>query len=185
MTPRRILITLTDAEIAHASLCAGLRRCSSADLKPAHGLDEAKCDPWTQEMNSVAAELAVAKATGRYWCGGVNTFKSNDVVGLQVRWSKPDTSCLLIRSSDADLDTFVLVTGHMPTFELRGYMRGAEAKNGVWFRAPNGRPGCYFVPQFALYPMAPLVDAAQVRLTEVILDIELEEQERRAIAEQS
>jgi len=116
---------------------------------------------WEQEITSSLAELAVAKALGRYWDGSVNTFKRGDVSRLQVRFTLHAEGRLIIRAEDADQDVFVLVIGLGPReFHVAGWIRGRDGRKPQWLTRPDpGRLHCWAVPQDALRPVKENGDA--------------------------
>lgn len=108
-------------------------------------------DTWDMDILSAMAEMAVAKALNVYWDGSVNTFKMPDLQGnIQVRHTKVKDGRLIVRPSDQDDDIFVLVTGTAPTFTVVGKIDGWNAKNNRWWTNPNGKRGCFMVPQRSL-----------------------------------
>jgi hypothetical protein len=148
-------VTLTPLEQAQAQLVAEARATASKDKPNRHGL---KVKSWDQELNAAAAELAVAKLTGRYWCGGVNTFKDEDVYGgLQVRHSTYDNGNLIVRDPDNSDHYFVLVTGHIPNFSVHGYLPGWKAKEYVYWGTKNDRDCAWWVPQNDVFDIGDLV----------------------------
>jgi hypothetical protein len=101
---------------------------------------------------SVGAEMAVAKALDRYWVPGINTFKGPDVShNIQVRYTK--TGSLIVRPPDSSAEYYFMVTGNMPEYTVWGYIKGEEAKQEKYKRAPGGRPPAFFVPKRDLIPV--------------------------------
>jgi hypothetical protein len=101
---------------------------------------------WTEGIEGAAAELAVSKYLGVYWCGG-GMYKNPDVAGnLQVRWASSHHYQLIVRPLDPDEDYYVFVTGEMPNYRLHGFIKGSDAKREDRLDAPNGRPPAYFAP---------------------------------------
>lgn len=130
---------------------AALRR----DLPDRHGID--RDDGWRAHIEGACGEMAFAKAVDRYWCGSINTFRAGGDVGdIQVRTRSRHDYELIVRASDRDGDAFVLVTGAAPNFRVRGWIRGAAAKNAQWIREHGGRAAAYFVPHAALRPVLEL-----------------------------
>ncbi len=127
----------------------GCRRYMSAlykGLKDGHGLDP-EVDGWAIHIEGAAGELAFAKATNRYWSGSVDTFKRGGDVGLfQVKTRSKHKYDLLVRPGDKDDDTFVLVTGQIPVFRVRGWCLGWEAKLAKFSQTHGDRPAAFFVP---------------------------------------
>lgn len=145
---------------AYTAGCVGLKRrlCAiySGKAKKPHS-DE---DPWAVDIDGAMAELAVAKALDRYWPGWVDTFKSCDVSHFQVRYTKHASGRLIIRDNDADDHIYLLVVlGSSPsgyTFQLIGWILGAEGKQPHWIDNPNRGEPAFWVPQHALKSLAEL-----------------------------
>ncbi len=146
-------ILLAQHEIEMAAQ-VGLRRQLEAlqrNLPDRHGYNGR--DGWTVHIEGAAGELAVAKTLGRFWNGSVNTFHNGGDVGkIQVRTRSKDDYDLIVREDDRDGDYFVLVTGCIPSFEVRGWILGTDAKRPEWLQTHGGREAAYFVPAAALTP---------------------------------
>lgn len=141
-------------ELQQAASVAEARHVKSIldGRKPAYGAKE----EGSLEMHyqGAYAEIAAAKALGRYWPGSVDTFSREDIPpNIQVRATKNSSNRLIIRPSDNPKHAYVLVSGNAPNFTLHGWMFGEHAQNNEWVDAPGGRPGAWFVPQSALYPI--------------------------------
>jgi len=104
---------------------------------------------WDADIQAAAAECAVAKALGKYWPASVNTFKGKPDIppDIEVRQTHHANGRLLIRERDDPGYKYVLVTGRIPTFEIRGFILGNDGKNHLFQDAPNDRAPAYFVPQ--------------------------------------
>ena len=115
-------------------------------------------DEWSAHILGALGEAAFAKATNRYWSGGVNTFKAADIgSNIQVRTRSKASYDLIVRSADRDDDVYVLVTGGPTEFVLHGWIRCGDAKRDE-FKANYGMHGeAYFVPKSELNPIEPLV----------------------------
>lgn len=114
-------------------------------------------DDWGIHIEGACGEIAAAKAMNRYWSASVNTFKNGGDVGqIQVRTRSRADYDLLIRDNDRDGDVFVLVTGKIPNFCVRGWIVGLDGKKDVWRKGHGGRPPAWFVPQSALQPIEAL-----------------------------
>lgn len=110
-------------------------------------------DEWNAHILGALGECAFAKATGRYWSGSVNTFKSGGDVGkaIQIRTRSKHEYDLIVRRDDGDDDLFVLVTGGPHEFRVHGWIRGCDAKSDEW-RADHGNHGeAFFVPKERLW----------------------------------
>lgn len=96
-------------------------------------------------------ELAFAKYREIPWDESVDTYHGTpDVGGVEVRATTYEDGHLVIRDNDADDRIFVLVTGSAPEVEIRGWIRGADAKRDEFLRDPHGYRQAWFVPQDAL-----------------------------------
>jgi hypothetical protein len=109
--------------------------------------------------------MAFAKAAGIYWDAAFDTFSKPDVGSFQVRTRSRSDYELLVRQCDADDERFVLVTGTMPEFSVRGWILGADAKQERWLRTHGGRPPAYFVPHSELQPIEKIFDPTVARLS--------------------
>jgi len=115
-------------------------------------------DEWSIHILGALGECAFAKATNRYWNGGVNTFKCGGDVGesIQIRTRSMHHYDLIVRRDDEDDDAFVLVTGGPHDFEVRGWMLGKDAKDDK-YKANYGNHGeAFFVPSRDLLPIGQL-----------------------------
>lgn len=136
-------ITLTPFETAVCELWA-LERMKESEKK---GLSVSKISRvWGEEITGTLCELAVAKYLGVYPEFTVNTFKAPDVSGLQIRGTTHPAGRLIVRPDDRDVDVFVLVIRNFNTFDIKGWVTGAKAKQVGTKEAPNNRPPCWFVP---------------------------------------
>jgi len=106
-----------------------------------------------RDIQAAAAEMAFAKARKMYWDFSVNTFKKPDVAHIQIRHTIRSSGRLIVRPDDSDDETFVLVTGEIPNFTLRGHIKGRDAKQDQFLNNPGGGKPCWMVPQGDLKPI--------------------------------
>ena len=144
-------ITLEPYEIIMGAMVGVRRRVSSIAKKLDRGSTQG--DPWGIDIEGALAEVAVAKALGIYFSGSVDTYKSPDLAGIQVRWTPLDQGRLIVRDQDNDNENYILVTGTCPNYKISGWIEGFNAKDSQYISAPNGRSAAYFVPQESLKPM--------------------------------
>jgi hypothetical protein len=151
-------VVLSWFEIAMAADVAIRRRVEAIRLKS--NTLEWTGDAWSVDIEAAAGELAVAKALNRYWDGSVNTFqRAGDVGHLQVRSAPKESHSLIVRERDKDTDVFILVTGKIPAFRIRGWIMGRHAKRAEWRRNPSGHEPAYFVPPSSLQSIENLMPA--------------------------
>jgi hypothetical protein len=159
---------LTTLEIINGALAGVLRAADDLEKGLGHSYGADPETRWQRQIAGALAEVAVAKHFGRYWngCCGVS---AQDVIGLEVRYSRLDNSCLLIKKNDRPDDRFVLVTGLAPEgFAFRGWLYAREGQLPKYWEDRSGcnRPA-FFVPQSVLRPMEelrPLIVTATVKV---------------------
>jgi hypothetical protein len=106
-----------------ASLKRGLQQCA--------GHEGAS---WNVHLEGASGEMAVAKHLNVYWGGGINTFKDDDLPGLQIRLRTRHDHDLILRKQDSERAIWVLITGTSPDFWIRGWIYGHEAKKPEWLQ---------------------------------------------------
>lgn len=144
-------VTLNWTELMIASHVGCLRRVSSMKqgFKNRHGMEPG--NEWQIDMEGACGEMALAKCLGQYWGGSVNTFKmGGDVGDLQVRTTSQHNHSLIVRPDDWEASKFWLVTGMAPSYTVRGWIVGRDAKRDDWLHSYNDRPPAWFVPQASL-----------------------------------
>lgn len=144
-------IHLSMEEMAIVSLISGLRRGESKTngRKDNHGFSGENA--WDIEIEGCAAEMAYCKMRGQYWNGSVCSFKKADCgQNVQIRHTTLEKGSLIVREADNDDHYYVLVTGRAPVFTITGWIKGSDAKNEKFKKAPNGREPAYFIPQSSL-----------------------------------
>jgi YD repeat-containing protein len=108
---------------------------------------------WGNDIESTGGECAFATAYGYPWPKPFEQRKDGDVDGKEVRWTWRKNGRLLVHDDDDGSRVFVLVTGLMPNYVLRGWCFGWEAKQPKFWDEPQpGRP-CYCAPQRILWDM--------------------------------
>lgn len=154
-----IEVELTKYEAYMAADVGCRRQISSAYRKSKSRFGKLDKDyPFEIHIAGALGELACAKALNIYWPGGVDTFKAADLgANLQVRTRPKPELDLIVRDDDKDEDVFILVTGTLPKYTVRGWIGGADAKQPQWKKNPNGWGAAYFIPQSALRPMDQLI----------------------------
>ncbi len=140
-----MIITLSWYEIIFGASVGIRRRVES--LRGKH-TDRHGGEPlWNEDIEGALAEMVVAKARGKYWNGGVGTYKGGDVGNVQVRYTPLADGSLILRKGDSPDSRYVLVTGQAPTYNVIGWIDGHDGMKPEFVWAPNGRPPAYFVPQ--------------------------------------
>jgi hypothetical protein len=139
-------IKLTSHEVGAAVRVGGLRNWQSirAGLHDAHGYDG---DGWGIHIEGAMGEMAAAKALNVYWDGSVNSFKTNDLNGIQVRTRSEHYYDLIVRPEDDNNAIWILVTGKNGIYNVRGWILGRDAKQKEWIQTYGRRPPAHFVPQ--------------------------------------
>jgi hypothetical protein len=151
-----IAVTLTDYELVQAATTGMLRQVSAIKREYNSAI---KGKEWQAHIEGACGEVAVAKAMGRYWGGSVNTFKSGgdlDGTGWEVRTRSEHDYDLIVRDDDPDDRVFILVTGIAPDYQVRGWMKAADAKRQEWRKDYGGHGAAFFVPSECLREMGDL-----------------------------
>jgi hypothetical protein len=108
-------------------------------------------DVWSQDIEGALSEIALAKWLGVYW-SGASFVRADDVIGYEVRWTHWDNGHLPLHRSDIDEKRYVLVTGGLGKYVIRGWIYARDGKReelwGEFKGAPEG--ACYKVPQSEL-----------------------------------
>lgn len=149
-------VALTDSELLMAANVGVMRRISSIKQKLKNIMKISEYEKWGIDICGAFGEMAVAKALGLYWEGGVDTFKAPDIGTFQVRSSRHENGRLIVRNNDKDEDIFILVVGKAPNYEIVGWIKGAEAKCDAYLDDPNNLRPAWFVPQEDLHPISEL-----------------------------
>lgn len=123
-------------------------------------------DPLENEVNAVAAELAVAKYFRRWpesaLRGGPDAPHQGDVAGMEVRWTIHADGELRLGATARRDQVHILVTGKRPVFILRGWIRRGDLTDEFFLAKGDRRGGYtarwdqYLVPQRALASMSQL-----------------------------
>lgn len=142
-----MIVRLTPYELMQAATAGCLRQISALarSLPDRHGFVGLG---WSEHIEGACGEMAVGKATGRYVSGSINTFKTGGDLGsrVQVRTRSRHDYDLIVRRDDRDDDAFVLVTGRSPSFQVRGWIWGRDAKQERWRATHGNREPAFFVP---------------------------------------
>ena len=155
-------VTLSWHEAAMASHVGWMRQLSAvkAGKSDCHGYDG---EGWSEHIEGACGEMAVAKMLGIFWDGSVNTWKANDLPGLQIRTRSRHDFDLIVRPHDDDQACWVLVTGRCPEYRVHGWISGADAKRPEFLKTYGGRPAAYFVPAEELHGVDELRTTAASR----------------------
>lgn len=150
-------VTLKKYEIEMAAW-VGIRRNQSSIEKNLRHTAGFNGDSERINIDGALGEIAVAKALGIYWDGSVDTWKADDLRGMQVRATTHESGRLIIRQNDDDSSRFVLVVGRCPTFRVVGWIVAADAKRReYWGSLDPTREPSWNIPQSKLRPMAELI----------------------------
>lgn len=156
-----VSVELTPPECLLAANVGLMRRLQAITGRrlPSYGYDNA--DPWQADIEGACGECVVAKYLRVFWNGSIGDLDAADVGRVQVRTTRFDDGCLIVRLTDPSDSVFVLVVGQAPTYRIAGWIHATEAKRDEWFTDKgNGRVGAYFVPQGVLRPTSELHHAS-------------------------
>lgn len=112
---------------------------------------------WEITRNGLIAEYAVALGMGFTWDPSPpGTHDSRDIAGVyQVKYTIHDRGALMLSYQKVEMDAiYILVTGGMPVYLIRGWIKGVAAKDERYLWKPReDRPAQLFIPQDRLLRM--------------------------------
>ena len=153
-----ITIKLSAFELYQIACAAAMRRVSalSKTRRPQFGIGPDR--EWQADLEGLIGEYVLAKHCDRFWYPTVGKLDTDegDVHGFQVRTTAWRNGCLIVNKKDHDEDKFVLITGENTvglTWNIRGWMLGADAKRDEWWIAKQKDRYAYFVEQHELNEM--------------------------------
>ena len=146
-----MMIKLTPCEMMLGATI-GIHRHMAAinrNLQDRHGFEG---DGWGIHIEGACGEIAAARALGVYYGGSINSFRTGfDIGGYQVRTRSRRDYDLIIRDNDDLNQSYILVLGVAPNFEVVGFLPGiAVSRHPEWRKTYGGREECWFVPQSEL-----------------------------------
>ena len=147
------IITLNKEEATQAAIMGVHRRMTNLfkELKDlGHHGPPIGGSWWSNDIEAAGAELAFSKFINEEWVGAVNTFNAPDVAGdWQVRYTDWDNGCLILRKKDEPKlhQKFVLITGSMPTYHIKGYIVGKDGVKKEYIKNPHNGTKALFIPQ--------------------------------------
>jgi hypothetical protein len=114
--------------------------------------------PWEAHIEGAAAELVVARTVDRYPTAMIHeggAIPASDVSqNMHVRHTPEHDRCLIVRpGKDPEDGYFFLVTGQAPSYVIRGWITGRDARQDRFVRDPGGVAPAWFVPQSELKPL--------------------------------
>lgn len=165
-------ITLAWAEVATAARVGEARCIRNRANGSSHRYGKAAGADWSGDIEAAAAEMAAAKATGRYWPIIAEPDDWGDLgYGLHVRHTERPGGRLILHPDDPDDHFFILVTGSLPSFVVVGYLlAGAGKVEGNWEDPSDADRPAFFVAQRELDPIDDLIAPRPVPEPDAWLD---------------
>lgn len=155
-------VTLSEEEFRYCRDEAARRKKSGDTRKLNHASTYQRTDEEriAQEVGGCCAEYAVRKLLGAELVLPFDTFhKIPDILpDWEIRHTRHQNGRLIVRSNDDDDRRYVLVTGDPPELEVRGWLRGHEAKQEKFRWNPWKYRSCWGVPQDELRSAEMLLD---------------------------
>jgi len=159
-------VELTIKEAQYAAERGSARRIESIWSRRANQWGFPNPIGWGRDIEAAAAEAAFCKFRGVPFTGVINNFKGPDVgTRGQVRHTDRDgkddrpPGRLIIKPNDNPDHYYVLVWGHVPNFEIVGWIKGRDGQQRQYWSKGDDRGYTYMVPQAALHDMAELTDS--------------------------
>lgn len=149
-----IHIDLNQEEILQGAI-AGAIRNTNAVCRNAKGVNGSeRTHYWQNHIEGALAEMAVAKATNKFWSSGD---KSNlDIGDWEIRCTPNPRGELVMRKRDVELGKqdkwFILVRGKYGSYDLIGWILGKDGMQDRYWKQVGDRPPAWFIPESALTP---------------------------------
>lgn len=151
------VITLTPGEVMLARMMAALRTGTNelAGVGSKRFID----DRFESDLIGICGEIVYAKRTNLYLDlsfeprSGGHDFTNNNGETIDVKTTQHENGRLLVtmsKSEEKRSDYYVLVTGKIPTFTIRGWATADEVFSSV---VNLGRGDCYGLMQDQLRPL--------------------------------
>ena len=156
-------ITLTLPERIQAATVGAQRQFQNIKNGRANTKGADESNSWQRHIEGAMAEMAVAKARGKFWSGtpsdSADMFDSRhegDVDFLEVRQTPYHTGHLTIHDDDKPERYYALAVGVNGIYEIRGVKLCALCQRTTYWgdKWNNGRPA-FWVPQSDLEPFDP------------------------------
>ncbi len=108
------------------------------------------------DVDAACAERAFAKALGIAWNRNVGTYQRENAGLYRCKYTSISNGRLVVRRDDAEDGIYVLLVGSGLTYEIKGAITGAQARQIGEQAAPNGGEPAWFVSQKQLKPISEL-----------------------------
>lgn len=143
-------VELSPEEFLMGAMAAVYRRIRSTFQGKKDRFGHDGRDVWSMEIEGALAEMALAKSQGLYWSGqgGQNAL---DVLGYEVRQTSYDNGHLILHPDDADDVRYVLITGQLGSYMIRGWLYGREGKQEKYWSNKFTREWAFAIPQGDLW----------------------------------
>lgn len=152
-----LAVKLDRGEVHLAAMMGCLRQIDNIFAEKQSYIDEEQGEGfgWAANIEGCLGEIAFAKWSKRYWGGNLGNYKADDVGPYQVRTRSKHEYELPIYPRDRPDRYYVLLTGTVPEYRVRGYVWGADGKRPEFYtRYGKGRPA-FYVPYRLIIPLAP------------------------------
>lgn len=147
-----IKVELNESEAFHAALCGIGRRLKgiyTETRSDKHGFDGLG---WDIDIEGAGAEIAACNALNIPWTHAVKIVADPSILegdiapGVEVRHTITHSNSLILHPEDKDDYSYLLVTGRMPIYMVRGWLKARDGKKQQYWRTDVREPA-FFVPQ--------------------------------------
>ena len=147
-----ISIQLNPDEILQGAL-VGVKRNVNTIARGQDNTNRYDGGSWNCHIEGALAEMAVAKASGKFWSTG--EILAGDVGEFEVRVTSHTNGRLLLRPDDKDKSDkfFILVRGMLGKYQIAGWIIGVDGmQDEYWCEPTNGkRDPAWFIPANKLH----------------------------------
>ena len=148
------IVTLSESEIGLARLVASQRTANNRVAQTQHNVNVPGQDNFNNEILGVCGEMVFAKEFNVYLdltfhnrSGGHDLIYKGHTIDVKNTHLENGRLVVPLKKKNSPSDVYVLVTGNLPTFTIRGY----ATKNKVFESVMNlGHGPCYALDQSEL-----------------------------------
>ena len=144
-------IILKSSEIMMAATVGVMRQVTAINDGLADRFGATAEGGWQRDVEGALSECALAKYLNLYWKGkGDFTADIGERHEVRVTWRSDGR--LILHNDSNDTNVFWLLVGLNGTYEVKGWLLGADGKADEFWSDPVGGRPAFFVPQHRLMP---------------------------------
>tara|TARA_A100000172_G_scaffold80712_1_gene71059 strand:- start:1452 stop:1898 length:447 start_codon:yes stop_codon:yes gene_type:complete len=139
-------VELSYAEVFQGAMIGVMRLLRRNKAKRSELRNTPPTGTWERSIEGAISEMALAKHLNVFLADHTNR-EIPDVGDVDCRATSHKNGSLIVHPYDADDRLFYLLVGMHGQYEIKGWIKGADAKQDKWWKDPVGGRPAYFVPQ--------------------------------------